>query len=549
LLVNDERQSQAGFILATPRLNAVLRATSVALGVSTICLFWLLDPLITSTHDAIYHWDGSWSQLFVIPLLDFFLFWLLLASVLLFARGRLRVAIWCGILALTPWIEINNWSYLSHKKIPYWLSFLVLALGLSAFPLLMALWRSKFEEKFKQVEEFATCVFVFSAVSGILILSRYGWIGWEARALNVEMPLHKAAHDSLVQGGRPRVIWLLFDELSYQQVYERRFPGLQLPGFDALAAQAAVFTHTVPAGSMTAIVVPSLLTGASVDEIQPSIDVRRLSLHNPDTKAWRQLDEHDTVFQDALNLDYDTAVAGWFNPYCRILPDVLEHCFWAFGSSANNSMAPRASFESNLMQPWKHFFRDGLGYRVASLFVDVSDLSEVEAGQHISDYVALTAAADRILEDQTAGFALIHMPIPHPNGIYDRKTDRFVVKDSGYVDNLALADQFLRHVRTKLEESGQWDTSTIVVMGDHSWRTTYIWKDLPEWTKEEQTASRGGQFDDRPAYIVKLAGQHDGLRIDAPFAALRTRRLFDALLEQKIRSKEELSAWARQSGH
>ena len=50
------------------------------------------------------------------------------------------------------------------------------------------------------------------------------------------------------QTGRPRVIWILFDELSYQQVYERRLPGLQLPAFDALAAQATVFTHAVPAG-------------------------------------------------------------------------------------------------------------------------------------------------------------------------------------------------------------------------------------------------------------------------------------------------------------
>jgi hypothetical protein len=45
---------------------------------------------------------------------------------------------------------------------------------------------------------------------------------------------------------------------------------------------------------------------------------------------------------------------------------------------------------------------------------------------------------------------------------------------------------------------------------------------------------------------VKLPDQHTGARIDAPFAAMDTRKLFDALLMQKIRSKEDLSAWAKQ---
>jgi hypothetical protein len=530
--------------LSTPRLKEMFRAIGVALGVTTIGLFWLLAPLITSTHDAIYHWDGSWFQLFVIPMLDFCIFWLLLALVLFFASGRLRIAIWCGIIALTPWIEANNWSYLSHKYIPYWLSALVLALGIFAFPFLLALWRSKFEQKFKQIEEFATAAFIFSAFCGILILSRYAWIGWEARWLNVKPPLHDAAYDRPAQAGRPRVIWILFDELSYQQVYGHRFPGLQLPAFDALASEAAVFTNTVPAGSMTEIVLPSLLTGDPVDEIRPSPNGRQLSIRSASTRPWQRFDEHDTVFQDALNLNYRTAVAGWYNPYCRILPDVLDHCFWSFDSSAENTMAPQATWQSNLMQPWIHFFRDRLGYRVASLFLHVSRQNDIDGQQHISDYVALAQAADRILEDKSSGFALIHMPIPHPNGIYNRETDQFAVRHSDYLDNVALSDKFLRHVRSKLEQSGQWDASTVVVMGDHSWRTTYMWRDAPEWTKEEKIASQGGQFDDRPAYIVKLPEQHTGTRIDEPFSALNTRQLFDALLAQKIRTKEELSAWA-----
>ncbi|MGD0446211.1 MAG: sulfatase-like hydrolase/transferase [Edaphobacter sp.] len=530
----------------------MLTTSGVALGITSICLLWLVGGLVVSTGETVYHWDSPASQLFLPPLLDFCAFWLLVALVLFLVRGRVRIALLCGIIALTPWVELKNWGYMSHKSSPHWLSVLVLALGLSIFPILLVWWRSQFEEKFAAVEKFATTVFIFAGLHGILILSQYAWLGWQARSLNAEVPLHAATHETAAQAGRPRVIWILFDELSYEQVYEHRFPGLQLPAFDALAAAATVFTHATPAGIETEIVLPSLLTGAPVDEIRSSSDGRALSLRNPHTGAWQKFNEHDTVFQDALNLNYSTAVAGWYNPYCRILPDVLDHCFWKFGYSASNEMMPRASLEPNLMNPWwMRFSKNALVAHLASSYLHIAgdrNAERLNAEQHLSDYVALAAAADRIVEDRSAGFSLIHLPIPHPNGIYDRKTDRFALTNSDYLDNLALSDKFLKHLRSELEASGQWDSSTIVIMGDHSWRTKFIWEHEPGLTKEEQAASRGGQFDDRPAYIVKLPQQHSGATIDAPFDALNTRRLLDALLEQKIQSKEELSEWVKQVG-
>ena len=531
------------------KLKDYLRSAGAALGVTTIYLLWLVGPLISSTHDSIYHWDGSPSQLFLAPILDFFVFWLLLAVVLILARGRLRIAVWCAIIGLAPWVQVKNWYFVKHTSIPHWLSVLVLGLGLSVFPVLLALWRSEFERKFEQVEEVATTLFLFSGFYGLAILSQYGWLSWQARSLN-ERPVLAAMRDQRVQAVRPRVIWILFDELSYSQVYEHRFPGLQLPAFDALAAQSTVFTHTIPAGIRTEMVLPSLLTGAAVDGIRPSSNGRQLSLHDPHTGAWHGLDEHDTVFQDALNLNYRTAIAGWYNPYCRILPHVVDRCFWTYGYSAENGMVPRASLQSNMMRPWMRFFGYGMGAHVAFLFPESVRLDDddLDTRQHLSDYMALAEAADKMLEDNTAGFVLIHMPIPHPFGIYDRKRQQFSVTHSDYLDNVALADVFLKHVRSKLKQSGQWDSSTVVVMADHSWRTKLLWENAPQWTKEEDVASGGGQFDERPAYVVKLPEQHTGARIDAPFSAVNTRSLLDAFLAQKIRSKEELSAWAMQSG-
>jgi hypothetical protein len=79
-------------------------------------------------------------------------------------------------------------------------------------------------------------------------------------------------------------------------------------------------------------------------------------------------------------------------------------------------------------------------------------------------------------------------------------------------------------------------------MGDHSWRTT-SWSIAPDWKPEEQAASDGATFDDRPAYIVKAPFQKTGARMDLPFAAVDTRLLLDAFLKQQIVSAETLSTW------
>jgi Sulfatase len=531
----------------THKLRSLLQAAGVALGVTSIYLLWLIGPLVTPAHDAIFHWSEPPFQLFVPPILDFCAFWLLLTVVLLLVKGRLRVAIWCGMIALTPWMELKNWAYLTETDPAHLLSVGLFGIAAVAFLLPLLLWRSAYEERFEQVVKFASTLFLFSAISGVVILCEFAWFGWQARSLNAELPLHQAANRQPAEAGRPRVIWILFDELSYEQVYERRFPGLQLPSFDALAAQATVFTHVIPAGTLTAEVLPSLMNGAPVDSARASSDGKRLSLHNSHTRAWQRFDEHDTVFQDALNLNYSAAVAGWYNPYCRILPDVLDRCYWTFGSSAENAMVPRATLGTNLMRPWMRFFRSGLGHRFATLVLRRSEGNELRAKQHIFDYEAVADAADGMLKDDSIDFVFIHIPIPHPGGIYDRTTDEFVLRHSSYIDNLALTDKLLGHIRSELEQRGEWDASTIIVMADHSWRTKMFWEGLPDWTKEEQIASRGGEFDDRPAYLVKLPEQRTGTRIDAPFAALNTRNLLDALLSQKIRSKEDLAAWAKQT--
>jgi hypothetical protein len=75
--------------------------------------------------------------------------------------------------------------------------------------------------------------------------------------------LHRPATDQLAfrktaiasHAGR-RIVWILFDELSYSQAFESRDASLVLPNFDWLRNRSTLFSQLNPAGYYTARVVP-----------------------------------------------------------------------------------------------------------------------------------------------------------------------------------------------------------------------------------------------------------------------------------------------------
>jgi hypothetical protein len=431
------------------------------------------------------------------------------------------------------WAAFINLLLLRAWLVPHWISLSLFVLCIASSIVLSALFDPLHKANFVRLRDLITKGISLFAVPGAIILIQCVWFGWQAHKLNLLRPLHQSV--SVLSGSRsahPRIIWIVLDELSYQQLYEKRFSALSLPAFDRLAKESTVFTRVIPAGIMTQIVMPSLIAGEPVDQIRTLSSGDGLTIHNPITKRWQSFDQHDTIFSDALNSSYSTALAGWYNPYCRILPEVLDRCSWTFGFPANNTMLSHASIASNALKPVLVY--------LSTLTIRQEDLV---AELHIDDYRQISDAADKLLQNPSFDFILIHMPIPHPGGIYNRRTHSLAMRNSSYIDNLALADSYLAHVRSLLEATGSWDTSAVVIMGDHSWRMKLFPSALPDWTPEDQQASSGGRFDDRPAYIVKLPGQKCGVKMNLPFGAVDTRALFNAIEKKQVVSSDDLLSW------
>ncbi len=510
-------------------------------------------PFISVRHKYFYHLEGSATTVLVAVLLNLFVTWLLFAALLWVANhvAPLRLAFWSIFVAVLPWLLAHHYSVLMDRGLPGKVNKALLLLCPLFLVAVAVSYRSFLLSRSERIYDRLGGITALVSLSWMLTMGQLVYYAIAMRGINDPHPLHGAAgiQGSLKQhakavGQHSRMIWIIFDELGYDQLYARRPAGLAMPNFDALAAQSTAFTAAIAPGDYTEQVVPALLLGEPARRVSFTTSGGLLYQNTP-AAQWLAFDPQRTVFADALQAGVSTAVAGWHNPYCRLLSPVLDHCFWSSRvDSATPDFEGVASLQENALGPARRMLfsltAGSHGRAAAAAEKRIADL-------HIADVTALVGAADKMLADTSIGFLFVHLPVPHPAGIYDRRQGKMTdVGRSSYVDNLALADKVLGHLRDELAAHGDWDGATVLVMGDHAWRTKLLWEGQSSWTSEDQEASHNGGYDPRPAYLVKLPHQATGTRIATPFPTLRTRALFDQVLEGRMTSVDELQRWAAQ---
>ena len=344
------------------------------------------------------------------------------------------------------------------------------------------------------------------------------YLGLRAEPRDAKVPLRQTgpqvARESLPAGGG-RIVWLLFDELSYNQAFDHRFPGLAMPVFDKLKGESVSFSDLKPVGYETERVVPSFFLGHTIADIRSDINGEpKIKLAGQ--RDWQPFDARSTVFADAQSLGWTTGIVGWYNPYCRILAGTLNYCFWRVGNGQWNGTSSDQSVLKNALAPFAAMAR---GYRREP------DISQEK--KHAADLAAIMPQAEALIRDQSIGFVFIHLPVPHPPGIYDRRPGHQRVTGT-YIDNLALADRSLGQLMDSLNATPLAAKTTLVVCSDHSWRIP-LWRGTPQWSAEEETASHG-VFDKRPVLLIHFPGQTKELDITVPFDEIKIHDILEHIL-------------------
>jgi hypothetical protein len=286
-----------------------------------------------------------------------------------------------------------------------------------------------------------------------------------------------------------------------------------MPEMDRLRAQSIYAPTTFQTGMETSEAMMTYLAGRQVYTVEPTgkATLRLLFLDEPRQADWPG---PPNLFSKARQAGFNTGMVGWFFPYCRLFDESLNRCY-------HESMDTRVrGFQPSLL---------------TSFGSQLRNLSPLEVRQrHLKRYLAMEEEARRMAVDPKLGLVVLHLPVPHEPPIYLRDTGEltlFNFHSDWYFDNLALADRTLGDLRREMERAGLWDASTVIVTADHSLR----WHAMLDET-----------VDPRVPFLVKLAGQQQGIVYHPLLRAVLAHDLTLAVLRGEVSQPEQAVRWLDQ---
>jgi len=328
-----------------------------------------------------------------------------------------------------------------------------------------------------------------------------------------------------------RIVWILFDELSYKQVFDHPYPGIETRHFDQLRSESVSFNRLQPDGFFTDIILPSLFLGQHIERIRSGLD-GQLFYWDKSKLQWRAYDTLETLFGLARQRGWSTAISGWYNPYCRLFGALTTACFWeanqipmeSFGASEALSQLQNAALLSNrLLEPYR-------GHTTP-------------AEDHIRICSSVLNQARLMIADDRQQFIFVHIPVPHAPATYDRRTH--TAREGGtYLDSVVEADDMLGAIQSWIVASPQGAQTTLIVSSDHSWRihTDNVGRRSKDESEEEWRAS-GGRFDDRPVLLIHFPGQQSSDEVSDPVAEMTEHNMLAAMLEDRMQRVEDFDSF------
>ncbi|HVC91775.1 MAG TPA: sulfatase-like hydrolase/transferase [Acidobacteriaceae bacterium] len=505
-------------MLSEPTKNgsAFLKRASQAAGFSALLLLPDFSELTTSgiarLHTAVPLTGVAWANIFDVAIVALFtaLVFAVLRRAPFWRAGKILVAVTIPLLLLRRNAFLLPFDFGTRLQIE---------IGAAAVVLLFVLY-FMLPRAYDAIMQLGSAVLaglgIFAVISCVQLL-RYTFWQPGPQEVRTNLPARMNAHG-------PRIVWIVFDELAYLQTFGKRPADLNLPNFDSFRDTSTLYTDVLPAGTKTAIALPALLLGKQVTHVEYTWS-NRLIVKTVDNSAWHRFDGAQSILGNAHRDGWRTAVVGWFNPYCSMLKNEVNACYWIGWDGMEGPMSPYASLATNTFLPLKvlaeKFIVPGKSKRDTDAFLIAS---------HRASFEDLKARSLATLEHSDADFIFLHLPIPHPPAIYSRHTGKFVDSSgASYLDSLALADRTLGELMAAMEASPRWPETTVIVNGDHSWRVS-LWRDnLHEWVPEDQQVSHG-VFDPRPLVLVHAPAQSSPATVATPFPLLQLHDLMERQL-------------------
>jgi hypothetical protein len=316
-----------------------------------------------------------------------------------------------------------------------------------------------------------------------------------------------------------RVVFLLFDELDQGIAIDERPADVPLPELDRFRQEALEASQFYPNGGYTQLAIPGILSGRKVVETRPAGATQLVIRYEGDEEE-RDWITQPNLFGAARELGVESAVSGWYHPYCRLFSESLTRCFWMpiwWTSRGHNHGILQSARDQ-----W-HYLLPGLGI----------------TWQRSISYAEIKRRAESMAVDEDIGLLFVHYPIPHRPIIYDRKRQRlttFRTSKADYFDNLVLVDRTLGDLRAAMEENGVWDDATVIVTSDHGvWNENYGLPPAP--------LNRNDIGVRRVPFLMKLPQQRTRVVVSDSLHSSVLHDLLLSLLQGEIRDPDQARNW------
>lgn len=504
-----------------------LRNAIIAVSLANLWFIAAWRVLLDPRHYSYYHWKyyqgfTEYIALVIDVLALAALFWA--AATLARRSGRpavQRVARWAFVLALVVPVNDLRMQFLG-SVFDFRKSLLIVLAALSVVAAAAA-WRWR-----AYVVRAAVAVVLILSPLVLIALAQGAWFTYKYRtnaALAVDRTAGPLPRPANLPGAR--VFWIVFDELDYARVFVTRPDALDLPEFDRLRREAVFAENALPPSNNTLFTIPSLISGQQIEwafAVRPN-ELLVKAKGSPEKVAWSTL---PNVFAEARAAGVDTAIAGWYHPYCRVIGASLSNCLW--DSVIVNEISPLRG-RPTIWKSMAHWATITL-FRIPGAFRLLGHWYESgRRHDHIEDQSKIMERARAIAKERAFGLTFLHFPIPHPPFIYNRAARTLSANTANtYADNLALADRTLGELRREMEAADLWDDTAVIVTSDHWWRTP-----------------SDGHIDQRVPFIVKLPGQREGSSYATAFNTVVTRALILALLRGEVTDPPGLVRWLDQN--
>lgn len=342
---------------------------------------------------------------------------------------------------------------------------------------------------------------------------------------------------------RPHFVWIIFDELDDRILFDVRPARVQLPEFDRFRAESLYGKAQAPSTD-TLWAMPSFILERRV--VQVGLSTNRLQVQFSKGGQWVNARTPPNVFRDARAAGLNSGFTGWFHPYCRIFGSDLSDCSWmSFGGPVVRvekylrgwPLLQQAAYVVNWQARWS----------VPRLIEPLHwaapepDEARIWREQQIEAMQYIVPQGLRLLRNPELNLVFIHIPTPHPAGIWDTQAQTFTLGNSDYVDNLALADRTLGQIRRAMEQDGTWDSSTVLVSADHPYRTG-MWKDSVLWTAEMARLTES-RYHIYVPFLLKLRSQRAEVDYKRDFNNVLSADLALQVLKGQLQSPAKVVTW------